>query len=354
MYKKLFIPGPSHVSDEILEAMATPMIGHRTKEYAEIQGRVTQKLKKFLKTDGPVLLFTSSGTGAMEAAILNLTKKKVLHCSQGAFGKRWRQISVANGKAEDYFEVPLGQGWSADMVEEKVKTGEYDLVCVQHNETSTGTQNPIEQIAKAVNKYPDVLLAVDAVSALGGVNVEVDNWGIDVYLGSTQKCMGLPPGFTVTTVSPRAVERAKTVPNRGYYFDYLECLKSAEKDQTPITPSVSHIFALDKQLDRIFAEGVEARYARHIEMAQTVRNWAKKNFALFADEKFLSDTVTAIANTKEISVGDLNAELAKRGAMISNGYKDLKDKTFRIAHMGDLTMKDITWLLGQIDEILGL
>jgi predicted phosphoserine aminotransferase len=354
MYKKLFIPGPSHVRDEILSQLATPMIGHRTKEYMALQAEVTGKLKRFLKTEGAVLLFTSSGTGAMEAAVRNLAKKRVLNCVCGAFGKRWYEIAVGNAVPSDMIEVPLGQGFTAAMVEEHVKTGKYDVVCVTHNETSTGVRNPIKEIAAAINRYDDVLFCVDAVSALGGEEVEVDNWGIDVYLGSVQKCFALPPGFTVTTVSDRAIERAKTVEHRGYYFDYLVCLKSAEKDQTPITPSIPHIFALNKQLDDIFAEGVENRYQRHRQMAETVRTWARRHFALFADEAFLANTLTCIENTRGIDVAGLNAELGKRGAMISNGYKDLKDKTFRIAHMGDLQMSDVTWLLEQVDDILAL
>jgi aspartate aminotransferase-like enzyme len=151
------------------------------------------------------------------------------------------------------------------------------------------------------------------------------------------------------------LERAAQVPNRGYYFDFLNMLKYYQKDQTPATPAISLINALNRQLDDILAEGLENRWARHLEMAETVRTWARQYWALFPDERFLSNTVTTIKNTRGISVADLNKALGERGAMLSNGYgKQLKEKTFRIAHMGDLTVADITWLLGEIDDILGL
>jgi aspartate aminotransferase-like enzyme len=199
-----------------------------------------------------------------------------------------------------------------------------------------------------------VVILIDAVSGMAGSKIDFDAWGLDVCLAGVQKCFALPPGLTVAAVSDRARERALQVPNRGHYFAYDQMDKKYDAHQTPATPAISLIQALNKQLDDIFAEGLENRWARHIEMAEIVRQWARRNFALYGDERYLSNTVTNVENTRGISVARLNEELAKRGAMISNGYGTLKEKCFRIAHMGDLQVLDIEWLLGQIDDILGL
>jgi aspartate aminotransferase-like enzyme len=215
--------------------------------------------------------------------------------------------------------------------------------------------NPVLECAALIRaKYPDVLILVDAVSSMAGVKIEFDAWGLDVCLAGTQKCFALPPGLTVCAVSDRARARALQIPNRGHYFAYDQMDKKYDVNQTPATPAVGIIQALDKQMDDMFAEGLENRFARHLQMAEMVRAWARKHWALYGDERYLSHTVTNITNTRGIVVGDLNKELGKRGAMISNGYGDLKEKTFRIGHMGDLQVADIEWLLAQIDDILKL
>jgi aspartate aminotransferase-like enzyme len=204
------------------------------------------------------------------------------------------------------------------------------------------------------HEHPDVLLLVDAVSAMAGVKIEFDAWGLDVCLAGVQKCFALPPGLTVCAVSQRARQRAKTVPNRGYYFAWDAMDEKYEKCQTPATPAISLIQALDVQLDHILAEGLEARWARHVEMAHFVQGWARKYFKLYGDQRYLSPTVSNIENNRGISVSELNAALGQRGALISNGYGALKEKCFRIAHMGDLCLDDLRWLTAQIEDILGL
>jgi aspartate aminotransferase-like enzyme len=355
MYRKLFIPGPTHVRDEILQAQTAPMIGHRAKEYSDLQAEVTPKLQKLLYTQQRVYLFASSSSGVMEGSVRQASTKRVVTTVCGAFSKRWHQMTVANGVPCDKLEVPMGQAITPGLVDEALSKGDYDALTVCHNETSTGVMNPIQEIADMVHaKYPDVLILVDAVSGMAGSKIEFDDWGLDVCLAGVQKCFALPPGLTVAAVSDRARERALQVPNRGHYFAYDEMDKKYGNSQTPATPAVSLIQALNKQLDDMFAEGTENRFARHIEMANIVRDWARKNFALYGDERYLSNTVTNIENTRGISVAGLNDELAKRGAMLSNGYGSLKEKCFRIAHMGDLQVSDINWLLAQIDDILGL
>jgi len=356
VYKKLFIPGPTHVVDEILEAMSVPMIGHRDPLYAEMHGQVVEKLKKMLYTDARIYLSTSSSTGMMEGAIRNCVQTKALMTDCGAFSKRWAQIATANGKETEVIKVEPGEAITPEMVDEYLSHGGFDSVCITYNETATGVTNPIKDIAALVKaKYPGVLVLVDAVSIMSGAELRVDEWDLDVVLAGTQKAFALPPGLCVVSVSDAAYARSETTENKGYYFDFVALEKSAVKSQTPATPAISLINALNVQMDRILAEGVENRFARHAEMAKYIQDWARKYFELYAaDEKYLSPTVTNIRNTRGISVADLNKELAKRGAAISNGYGDLKEKAFRIAHMGDLQMEDMKWLTDQIEDILGL
>lgn len=354
MYKKLFIPGPTHVREEVLQAQAVPMIGHRAKEYSDLQAAVTPKLQQLLYTTQPVFLFASSSTGVMEAAIRNCVGKKCLNTVCGEFSRRWHAITKANGKECDVLEVPIGKAVLPEMIDEKLATGEYDAVTVVHNETSTGVMNPIEEIAEVMKKYPDVMFLVDSVSSMAGVKIEFDRLGIDVLLAGVQKCFALPPGLTVCAVSEKALKKAETVPNRGLYFDFIDMYKFYQKNQTPATPAISLIQALNKQMDDILAEGLENRWQRHKEMAKYIQDWARKYWALFSDERYLSLTVTNIVNTREVDIKALNDELGRRGAMISDGYGPLKGKCFRIAHMGDLTMDDMRWLTAQIEDILKL
>jgi aspartate aminotransferase-like enzyme len=355
MYKKLFIPGPTHVRDEILQAQAAPMLGHRSQEYADLQAEVTQKLQKLLYTEQRVYLFASSSTGVMEGAVRQASHKKILNTVCGAFSKRWHQITQRNGLACDKLEVPMGQAITPELVDEALSQDDYDAITLVFNETSTGIMNPVEAIAALIHdKYPEVLILVDAVSGMAGAKIAFDAWGLDVCLAGVQKCFALPPGLTVCAVSDRARERGQTVPNRGYYFAWDAMDGRYEKHMTPATPAISLIQALNKQLDDILTTGLENRWARHKEMAAFVQDWARQYFKLFGDERYLSNTVTNVENNRGISVADLNKALGERGAMISNGYGDLKEKCFRIAHMGDLTLEDLKWLTGLIEEILGL
>jgi aspartate aminotransferase-like enzyme len=331
------------------------MLHHRSAEYAELQKEVTAKLQKLLYTEQRVYLVTSSSTGVMEGSIRQATNKKILNTLCGAFSKRWHDICVANGVPCETVEVEWGQAITPEIVDDALASGEYDALTVVFNETSTGLLNPVGEIAELVNEeYPDVLILVDAVSGMAGAKLEFDAWGLDVALAGVQKCFAMPPGLTICAVSDRARERALEVPNRGYYFTYQQFDKKYEKHQTPATPCISLIQALDLKLDSIMEEGLEHNWMRHQEMAEYAQDWARRYFDLFADERYLSPTVTNVKNTRGISVADLNKELAKRGAQISNGYGPLKEKCFRIAHMGDLTLDDLKWLAGQIEGILDL
>ena len=356
MYKKLFIPGPTHVRDEVLQEMARPMIGHRFKEYVDLQAEATSKVQKLLYTGNVVFLFTSASSGVMEGAARNCVRdgKKVLCAINGAFGARWHDMILANGKEAEALEVDWGQAITPELLEAQLASGEYDALALTHNETSTGVMNPIYEIAEVMREYPEVCWLVDAVSSMAGAKIEVDKLGIDVCIAGVQKAFALPPGLAVCSVSQKALGRAKEVKNRGWYFDFHVMLKYYHRNQTQATPSISHIFALNKQMDDILAEGLETRFQRHIDMAEFTRDWARRHFALYANERYLSNTLTTIVNTRGLNVPELNEALAEHGAVIGDGYGRLKGEIFRIAHMGDLTLDDMRWITGLIEEIWNL
>jgi len=352
-HKRLFIPGPTEVRPENLAALARPQIGHRSDDFRTLYRSVTGKLRRLLGTDGKVFLFTCSSTGVWEAAIRNCVARRVLCCMQGAFSDRWRSVAQANGKEADELRVDWGRAIRPETVERALATGKYDAITLVHNETATAVMNHLDEIAEVVRRYSDVTFLVDAVSSMAGARIDVDRLGIDVCLAGLQKAFALPAGLTVASVSARALDKARTIEHRGYYFDFLEMLKYDERGETPATPAIPQIWALDAQLDDVLAEGLEARFERHAMLARIVQGWARHHFAVFAEEGFESPTLTCVANTHGISVTDLNRRLGEQYAAISNGYGMLKEKTFRIAHMGDTQEWEIRGLLATIDRILG-
>ncbi|MFM9413379.1 pyridoxal-phosphate-dependent aminotransferase family protein [Peptococcus simiae] len=355
-HKQLFIPGPTEVLPDVLEAMAQPLIGHRTKEISALQQSITEKLQQLFYTKNLVLLSTSSGSGLMEASVRSCTAKKALCCAMGDFGKRWYKMALANQVPADLIEVDLGRHVPAEKIREALATGKYDLVTTTHSETATGVANNLEEISRVMADFPDVVWCVDAVSSAGGMKIEVDRLGIDILLTSTHKALALPPGMALCTMSQKAYDRTAEVEYRGVYFDLRAIYDRIVKKnyQYPSTPNVSLMFAMDRQLDHILAEGLDARFARHQALADRCRAWALDHFALFPEEGYMADTLTVIENTRGISVADLNKALGDRGKAISNGYGDLKEKTFRIAHLGEITMDDLNALLADIEDILGL
>ena len=355
MSKKLFIPGPIDVSEDVLAQMANQVISHRGNEASTLQEAITKKLQDLFYTKNNILLSTSSGSGLMEGSIRSCTLKRAAVLSCGSFGDRWYKMGVLNGVPADLFKVELGKAIEPEMVDKVLSTNKYDTVMVTHNETSTGIANPIKEIGEVIKKYDDIVYCVDAVSSAGGMKIEVDQSNIDICLTSVQKALGLPPGMSLCTFSEKAKERAKKVPNRGYYFDLLAIYEYIQNKnyQYPSTPSLSHMFALNFQLEKILKEGLDNRFKRHEEMANLVRDWAQEHFQIFTNVNYLSNTLTVIKNTQGISVSNLNKKLQERGFLIANGYGDLKEKTFRISHMGDYTLQDVNELLTNINEILG-
>jgi len=356
MHEKLFTPGPTEVRTELLQQLSTAQIHHRTEEFSRVYDDIQANLQKLLYTTNPVLLFSSSSTGAMEAAVTNGVKKRCLNFVNGAFSDRWHQITKKNGVPCDKVQIPWDQAIKPELVEERLNSGNYDAITVVLNETSTGLMNPIKEIGEVVKKFDDVLFLVDAVSGMAGTEIRVDDWGIDMCLAGVQKAFALPAGLTVASVSEKLLKRSETVENRSYYFNLPLLYKYHQRSQTRTTPSIPQIFALQKQLnDIVDDEGIENRFERHKEMAEYVQNWALKYFDIYAEEGYWSNTVTCIENNRGIDVSNLINELVEKyNIRIANGYGDLKNKAFRIGHMGDLSLVDIKGLLVTIEDILSL
>src|SRR6185295_3013602 len=294
---KLHIPGPVEVSAKTFQALSSPMIGHRGQGFKDLYAKIQPRLQALLSTKQLVYLSTSSAWGVMEGALRNLVSRKVLVCMKGAFSDKWFDVSKRCGKDAEGLQVEWGSPIRAEAIDQKLATGQFDALTLIHNETSTGVMSPLPEIAALKKKYPDVMFIVDAVSSMTATKMEFDALQIDVLLAGTQKAFALPPGLAVFVCSPAALAKAATMKDRGYYFDFVEFQKNAEQSMTPSTPSIGHVYALASKLEDIFAEGLEARYARHRRTNQMTRDWAAKHgFKLFPDAGFASLTLTCINN----------------------------------------------------------
>ncbi len=350
---KLFIPGPTDVDPEVLEAQAQPMIGHRSQQCADLIADIHPRLQEVFGTRSPVFISTSSGTGLQEAAMRNCVSGRVLVGVCGAFAERWHQVAIDNGLNAGRIDADWGTAITPEQVEAALKVGTYDTLAIVHNETSTGVQNPVKEIAERARQIsPDIVILIDAVSSVGGVELHADAWGLDVVLTSSQKCFALPPGLAFAAVSDRALARAEQIEHRGWYFDFLRLLRYHKRSMTPATPAISLLFALDKQLDRMLAEGLSNRYQRHLDMAEYTRSWGQEHFELFAQEGARSNTVTTITNTQRTDIPAMNKFLTAHGMQIANGYGPLKNKTFRIGHMGETTVADLEKLTRTMQSFL--
>ncbi|MFH1642518.1 MAG: alanine--glyoxylate aminotransferase family protein [Nanoarchaeota archaeon] len=359
MANKLFIPGPTEVRKEVLDELSHPQIGHRTDEFRELFSSLKPGLKKLFSTENDVLISTSSGSGFWEASIRSCVDKKVLHATNGAFSRKWANLSERCGKSVGKMDFDWGKPIDPLEVDKALSEEDYEAFCMVHCETSTGVVSDLSKMSEVMKKHPDVLWFIDAVSSLAGMEVDVDKNGIDICLASSQKALALPAGIAVASISKRAYEKAETVSGRGYYFDILELKKMYDKDMTPYTPSIPHLYALRKQLERIEAEGLANRYERCRKMAQYVRDWAKKNgFPMFSSVGSQSDTISCMVNNKDVDFAEIKKDMATKGYSIDSGYgklnKELQEKgknpTFRIAHMGDLTLDEIKEMTNELEK----
>lgn len=349
---KLFIPGPVEIAPETYEAICTPMVGHRGKEFQALYGEIQPKLQKLFMTEQPVYLSTSSAWGIMEGAIRNTVTKKVLNCCGGAFSDKWFDVSKRCGKEAEALQVEWGEEIRPEDVDAKLATGEFDVVTLIHNETSTGVMNPLKEIAEVVRKYDDVILIVDSVSSFSVVPIPFDELGIDVLLTGSQKALALPPGLALFALSERAIERAKKLSDRGYYFDFVEFQKNQAKDMTPSTPCIHTIFGLRQKVNEIEAEGIENRYARHEKLNEMAHDWVRANgFEFFAPEGFRSKSLTCVANNRQIDVAKLQKLMRENHAIaLDGGYGKIKGPTFRISNMGNETEATMNVLFAALDD----
>jgi predicted phosphoserine aminotransferase len=358
-FGKFFLPGPTEVLPEILQAQARPMIGHRSKDTENLLAAIQPPLRTAFRTQQPVLISTSSATGLMEAAIRNGVRRKVLCLVNGAFSQRFADIAAACGKELEIAKVDLGATFEADQVRDLLKRADADAVTLVHSESSSGALNPLPEIAAAVREFPDVSLLVDGVTSVGGMPVETDVWGLDFLVTGSQKALALPPGLAFGVASPRLIEKAKTIPGRGIYFDLVVYDEQIRNNQTPYTPAVQLLFALDAQLKRIEADGgIEKRWARHDAMRGRVERWADERGAAFG-ATFLPEvgrrswTVSCLKLLRPEPTGsEVSKQMKARGFVIASGYKALKETSFRIGHMGDHTVGEVEAVLAALEEVL--
>src|SRR3954468_18542781 len=303
MSYKLFIPGPIAVSEKTLRAMSQPMMGHRSTDFVALYNSIQPGLQALVFTKDPVYLSTSSAFGSMEGALRNLVKKKVLSCMNGAFADKWNDVAVRNGKQATPLKFEWGQPVDPAAVRKELATGAYDAITIIHNETSCGCMSDLAAVMKVVREFPDVISIVDTVSSFSALPIKKDELGIDVLITGSQKALAMPPGLSLASVSKRALDRAAKTDGRGYYFDFVEFQKNHEAGMTPSTPVLPLIYALRSKLADIKAEGAEARYARHAQLNQKVRDWGfAKGFKLFPKDGYGSLSLNCFANTLNIDL----------------------------------------------------
>ncbi|HEX6941123.1 MAG TPA: alanine--glyoxylate aminotransferase family protein [Longimicrobiales bacterium] len=358
-FGRFFLPGPTEVLPEILQAQVGPMMGHRAKGMEDLIASIQPGLKSIFRTDRPVYIAASSATGLMEAAIRNGARRRVLALVNGAFSERFQAIAHATGLEADALDVGWGGVHTPDLLEDALKRGDYDAVAVVHCETSTGVLNPIGELAAVAHAAGDVAVLVDAVSSMAGAPVDTDAWALDFVLTGSQKCFALPPGLALGVAQESMLERAASKPDRGIYFDLLAFEKNIAKNQTPNTPAVSLIYALAAQVERIERETLEGRWERHEAMARRTWAWVDEmrdrgvGLGILAPEGYRSPTVTCITVPEGWTGPQVAAAVRERGGYtIAPGYGKLKESTFRIGHMGDHTVDELDGLLAALEEVL--
>lgn len=351
---RYFFPGPAWVRPEILGQMARPLISHRSAEFRAIFRDVTDNLARLFVTSQHAFVATSSGTGLMEGALLNTVKRRVLVTTCGAFSERWQKIAEQTGIEVD----TLAHGWGTRVDPTRLadhlrsRRGHYDAITITHNETSTGVLNDLKTLASVIRQHSeDTLILVDAVSSFAGAELRFDEWGLDVALASVQKGLALPPGLTVFAVSERAMKTAEKKNYRGTYFDFLDYRRNAETDGTPTTPAVSIFFALQQQLrDILDGEGIEGRWARHRALRDRTIERTNGIAELLPDREAASPTVSTLRPTHTGAV-ELVQAMKSRGFTLGSGYGELKPTTFRIGHMGDVTVAHLDAMLDVLIEL---
>lgn len=351
-FGRFFLPGPTEVRTAVLSGMLRPMIPHRGAEFEHMFAQLQDGLREVFLTGRPVFVSSSSATGLMEAAVRCAPSGEVLSLVNGAFSQRFAEISRSCGHATDIVEAPWGSTVDVDEVERRLAAKRYAAVTVVHSETSTGALTDVRAVAEIAHRH-GALCLVDSVSGVGGTPLRADEWELDFVLTGSQKALALPPGLAFGVASAAYMADAANVPARGKYFDVVEFARYAERDETPNTPSISLLFALEVQLAAIAAEGIERRWERHAAMARETWAWADSfaarhgvQLSILAPEGSRSPTVSTLALPDSLRGPDVVAAVAERGFTIGGGYGKLRDRTIRIGHMGD---HDTATLRGCLD-----
>ena len=353
---QLRIPGPTPCPPQALEAMGRQMINHRGGEFGKILNSITGKLKQAFQTKGDVFVLTGSGTGGLEAAVVNTLSPgdKVLSLASGFFGERFADLAEEYGAEVIRLNFEWGKPVDLKAVEKALKAdGDIKAVLVTHNETSTGVTNELKEISAVVKKF-DKLLLVDAISSLGCINLPTDDWNCDIVVTASQKGWMVPPGLAMVSVSEKAWQAHAKAKMPHYYWDFSKAKDYLQKGQTPWTPAISVFYALDVTLDLMLSEGLDNIFARHARVAQTARNGVKSlGLSLFPDEKYASNTVTAVNAADKIDVPKLIQMLQKEYEVIlAGGQQKLSGKIFRIGHLGLVYEKDIKSVLEALSKAL--
>jgi aspartate aminotransferase-like enzyme len=354
--EQLRIPGPTPCPKEVLQAMSRQMINHRGPQFAQMLNDVTAKLKEVFQTKEDVFLLTGSGTGGLEAAIVNTLSPgdKVLSVSIGVFGERFASIAQQFGAEVVPLRFEWGKAADADAVREALKKEPgIKAVLVTHNETSTGVTNNLEAISSVV-KQADKLLLVDAISSLGSINLPVDAWHCDVVVTASQKGWMVPPALAMVSVNQEAWQAHAKAKMPRFYWDFTKAKKYLETGETPWTPAVSVVFGFVVALDMMLKEGMSNVFARHARVGKAARDGVKSlGLSLFADEKYASNTVTAVAGTNGLDIKKMRKILREEHQVIlSGGQQKLDGKIFRIGHLGWVNEDDIKEVISKIKIVL--
>jgi predicted phosphoserine aminotransferase len=356
-FGRFFLPGPTEVRREVLEAMLGPMMGHRTAEMEALMERIQPGLKHAFRTERPVYVAPSSGTGMMEMAVRSVGQRRALCLVNGAFSERFARIADLSGLEVTRLEVEWGEAHTPEMVDDAMAGGDYDTVTVCHSETSTGVLNPIREIARVAHDH-GAMVCVDTVSSLAGAPVETDAWELDFVATGSQKSLALPPGLAFGVARPAVLERAAANPQRGLYFDILEYERNLEKSQTPNTPAVSLMYAAAAQMTAILEEGIENRWERHRVMAERTYEWVDEMrgdgflLGILAPDGYRSPTVTCVTMPEGLAGSDVCGAMRAQGYVIAPGYGKARDDMIRIGHMGDHTVAELNALLDVLTGVL--
>jgi len=351
----LMTPGPTPVAPETNLAMAQPIIHHRSPLFMEILGEVRADLKYLFETEQEVLIFAATGTGAMEGAVANLLSAgdTALVVDGGKFGERWTELCNVYGVKAERLAVPWGRAVDPKAVAKMLDANPaIKAVFVQANETSTGVQHPVKELAEVTKNRAGTILVVDAISALGGYAIPMDKWGIDVLVAGSQKAMMLPPGLAFAALSPKAWEFVKTSKLPKYYFNFAKAAKSAEKNQTPYTSPVSLILGLREVLGKIKKVGLEKIYAHNRRLSKACKAAMQAMGLELYSKDYPSVVLTAVMAPAGVDGQKVVAELRKKGIWIAGGQAEAKGKIFRIAHMGFIDTVDLLGTIGGLEEVL--